>query len=450
MNDKYLTVTALTRYIKRKIDSDSHLKDIWLKGEISNFKHHSRGHMYFTIKDEQTRVQAVMFAGNNQRLKFTPENGMNVLIRGDISVFEFYGQYQLYIKQMEPDGIGALYLAYEQLKEKLAKQGLFDEQLKKKLPIFPKHIGIVTSPSGAAVRDIITTISRRYPLTKTTIIPALVQGEMAPESIKNAIERANQKTSFDVLIVGRGGGSIEDLWCFNDEIVAHAIFHSNLPIISAVGHETDHTISDFVADLRAPTPTAAAEIAVPSKIELNEKVTHLKRFLSKLMDRKIETSKQHLYQIKQSYAFRYPENLIKQKEQELDTYTERMTKEFSQRLEGKKESFDFIIKRLITQHPKEQFYNATTKLNQLIKQKNRNMAHHFDQKANHLAGEIEKLSLLNPLEILKRGFGIPYTESGKIIKTSKQVHKNDIITLRLLDGLVNCKVSNVKEDNNAN
>lgn len=254
MIDKYLTVTAVTKYIKRKMDTDPHLKQILIKGEISNFKQHSRGHMYMTIKDSQTKIQAVMFAGNNRFLKFKPENGMNVLIKGEISVYEAYGQYQLYINQMEPDGIGSLYLAFEQLKEKLQKKGYFDPSIKKNIPLYPEHIGVITSPTGAAIRDIITTLRRRYPIVKITVIPVLVQGPNSPYSIKLAIEKANEIGGFDTLIVGRGGGSIEELWSFNEEIVAEAIYRSKIPIISAVGHETDVTISDFVADLRAPTP----------------------------------------------------------------------------------------------------------------------------------------------------------------------------------------------------
>src|SRR5699024_6314893 len=301
--DKYLTVTALTKYIKRKLSADPHLKNIWLKGEISNFKHHSRGHMYLTIKDDHARIQAVMFAGNNRRLKFRPENGMNVLIRGEIGVFEQFGQYQLYIRQMEPDGIGSLYLAFEQLKEKLHKQGYFDKTHKRDLPKFPENIGVITSPTGAAVRDIITTIKRRYPIAQTTVIPALVQGVNAPESIVDAINRANELTDCDVLIVGRGGGSIEELWSFNEEIVANAIFHSTIPVISAVGHETDITISDYVADVRAPTPTGAAEIAVPSQLELLDKINSIQRSLTRVLTDQITASQQNLNRMKQSYAF---------------------------------------------------------------------------------------------------------------------------------------------------
>src|SRR5690625_2481185 len=322
MKDNYLTVSALTKYIKRKIDMDSHLQNVWLKGEISNFNHHSRGHMYLTIKDDQSRVQSIMFAGNNRHLKFTPENGMNVLIRGDIGVFEPFGQYQLYIQEMEPDGIGSLYLAYEQLKEKLKKAGFFADAHKQKIPVYPKHIGIITSPTGAAVRDMLTTIKRRYPIVDVTIIPAIVQGSSAADSIKEAIETANNH-HYDLLIIGRGGGSIEDLWGFNEEIVAQAIFHSAIPIISAVGHETDHTISDFVADLRAPTPTAAAELAVPSKLELLDRNRSMKDSMTRALRGRIENEQKQLNRLKQSYAFRYPKNLLQQKEQELDKHTDR-------------------------------------------------------------------------------------------------------------------------------
>lgn len=247
----YVTVSALTKYIKRKFDVDPHLENIWIKGELSNVKIHTRGHIYFTLKDENARMQSVMFARQSERLPFKPENGMKVLVRGGISVYEPSGNYQLYAKEMQPDGVGALYLAYEELKKKLAGEGLFDDRYKKQIPAFPATIGVVTSPTGAAVRDVITTLKRRYPLVKVIVLPALVQGENASRSIVTRIEEANEKEICDVLIVGRGGGSIEELWAFNEEIVARAIFASNIPIISAVGHETDFTISDFVADIRA-------------------------------------------------------------------------------------------------------------------------------------------------------------------------------------------------------
>lgn len=447
MKDNYLTVTALTKYIKRKFDTDPHLKNIWLKGEISNFKHHSRGHMYLTIKDDQTRVQAVMFAGNNRTLKFRPENGMNILIKGEIGVFEPFGQYQLYIQQMEPDGIGSLYLAFEQLKEKLHKQGYFEKKHKKAIPMFPKHIGIITSPTGAAVRDVITTLKRRYPIAKHTIIPVLVQGQNAAVSITKAIEAANKKEIFDVLIVGRGGGSIEELWSFNEEMVAEAIFQSTVPVISAVGHETDITISDYVADLRAPTPTSAAELAVPSRIELKEKLFNIDRSLTRTMHIMATNREQHLQRLKHSYAFRYPEQLLKQKEQELDRQVERLEKAYDIHIKQKYETLTNMKIRFLNQHPKRQLDQSTKELNQFVKQKNYYMSQIINRKSQQLATAIDKLTLINPLEVMKRGFAIPYTFDGHIINSSKQVNKTDDITVKLSDGTLTCSVTNVKEDN---
>lgn len=450
MKDNYLTVTALTKYIKRKIDIDPHLNDVWLKGEISNFNHHSRGHMYLTIKDNQSRVQAVMFAGNNRRLKFIPENGMQVLVKGEISVFEPYGQYQLYIQQMQPDGVGSLYLAYEQLKDKLAKKGFFDEAHKQKLPAFPKHIGIITSPTGAAVRDILTTIKRRYPIVQTTVIPALVQGGLAATSIAEAIDYANQSKNFDLLIVGRGGGSIEDLWGFNEEIVAEAIYRSITPIISAVGHETDHTISDFVADLRAPTPTGAAEMAVPSQIELIERIAHQQHSLTRTMNEKIVRHQQHLIRINQSYAFRYPENLIQQKEQELDKLSERLNRALTQLTVRQQERCINMNTRLLNQHPKRQFEQGKTEFLQLMRRQNQSMVQLLDQKSNQLSTILDKLSLLNPLEIMKRGFAIPYTAKGNIIRSTHDVQSLEKISVTLNDGAIDCEVINVRRHKNDN
>lgn len=448
VKNNYLTVTALTKYIKRKFDTDPHLKSVWLQGEISNFKHHSRGHMYLTIKDDYSRVQSVMFAGNNRKLKFRPENGMKVLIKGEIGVFEPYGQYQFYIQQMEPDGIGALYLAFEQLKEKLYKQGFFDETRKKKIPEFPKNIGVITSPTGAAVRDIITTIKRRYPIATTTVIPVLVQGQNSPLSIKKAIETANNKMIFDVLIVGRGGGSIEELWGFNDEIVARAIYHSTIPIISAVGHETDVTISDFVADLRAPTPTGAAELSVPSQVDLSEKINGIERSLTRMISEQLTNSKQYLARMKQSYAFRYPGQLITQKEQELDKLVDRLAKALNSEWKRKNDAFINLNTRLVSLHPNWQLDRSTKELKRLTKQTNTLMQKAMEQKSVRLTNVIEKLSLLNPLETMKRGYAIPYTVTGDIVSTTKNITKDDQIAVRLSDGTLQCRVLEVKEEQN--
>ncbi|GGA68055.1 exodeoxyribonuclease VII large subunit [Ornithinibacillus halotolerans] len=448
MTNKYLTVTALTRYIKRKLDIDPHLRNVWLKGEISNFKLHSRGHMYLTLKDDQSRINAVMFAGNNRFLKFRPENGMKVLVRGEISVFEATGQYQLYIQQMEPDGIGSLYLAFEQLKEKLRKQGYFEESYKKEIPKVPDHIAVITSPTGAAVRDIITTIKRRYPVVQLTVLPVLVQGVNAARSIQKAIEQANAMSMFDVIILGRGGGSIEELWSFNEEIVADAIFRSQIPIISAVGHETDVTISDYVADLRAPTPTGAAEMAVPSQAELLDKIAKQKQSLTSLVSLTIKHHQSSLDQMIQSYAFRYPEQLIRQKELELDRYKERLERSTQHTVRNKMERYTSLKTRIYTQHPKKRLDEAVRSLNQLMKQSNQLMSQQIEKQSVQLNRALDKLTLLNPLEIMKRGFAIPYTSTGEIIKSSKQIEPKDVIELNLNDGVVNCEVLDVKECKN--
>ncbi|MFD1360660.1 exodeoxyribonuclease VII large subunit [Lentibacillus salinarum] len=448
MQTKYLTVTALTKYIKRKFATDQHLKHIWLKGEISNFKHHSRGHMYLTIKDDHARIQAVMFAGNNRRLKFRPENGMNVLIHGEVGVFEQFGQYQLYIQQMEPDGVGSLYLAFEQLKEKLHQQGHFTKERKKELPAFPEHVGIVTSPTGAAVRDIITTIKRRYPIVRTTVIPVLVQGENAPQSIADGIQRADQQTDCDVLIVGRGGGSIEELWGFNEEIVANALFRCTIPVISAVGHETDITISDYVADVRAPTPTGAAEIAVPSQLELLDKINDFRRSLTRVMTDQLTASRQNVNRIRQSYAFRYPEQLIVQKEQELDKLVERLDQAFINEWRRKYESMNHLKSRLLALHPTRQINRTARELQRLHKQINQLMTSQLDEHSQRLQKTLEKLSLLNPLETMKRGYAIPYTPEGDLLKSVKHTAETEAINVRLADGTLACRVLDVKEEKN--
>ena len=264
MNDKYISVSQLTRYIKYKIDNDVNLNEVFLKGEISNFKAHSRGHFYFTLKDENSRINAITFSSQTRKIKFVPQDGMKVLVTGKISVFESSGAYQIYVNDMLEDGVGNLYVAFEQLKNKLTQDGLFREEHKKSIPKIPLRVGVVTAPTGAAIKDIISTIKRRWPLTEIYLFPSLVQGEDAKEDIVKQIKKAeNFELKLDTLIVGRGGGSIEDLWPFNEEIVARAIYECSIPVISAVGHEVDFTIADFVADLRAPTPTGAAEMAVP-------------------------------------------------------------------------------------------------------------------------------------------------------------------------------------------
>ncbi len=446
MKDRYLTVTALTKYIKRKISSDPHLKEVWLRGEISNFKQHTRGHMYLSIKDKQSRIQAVMFAGNNRRLKFMPENGMNVLIRGEVNVYEPMGQYQLYIQEMQPDGIGALYLAYEQLKEKLQKEGLFEAANKKVLPGYPEHIGVITSPTGAAVRDILTTIKRRYPIVKVSILPVLVQGDSAAASVEKAIYYANAHLNCDVLIVGRGGGSIEDLWCFNEEVVARAIHHSQIPVISAVGHETDTTISDFVADTRAATPTGAAEIAVPSLKELKEQLRLTTQRLTRAVTLKQSEAGERLIRLKKSYAFKYPEQLLKQKEQELDRQLEQLSKNVNDLYNQKIERLSYLEKRLFQQHPQEEFQMNRKLLDKQTKQLTISINRQIRAKKDQFHAVLEKLGLLNPLDIMKRGYAIPYTDKGKVLKSVHQTEPGHSLTVKLHNGSLHCIVNDIEEE----
>lgn len=446
MTRPYLTVTALTKYLKKKLETDPHLREVWLKGEISNFKHHYRGHMYLTLKDEHSRIQAVMFAGDNRYLKFTPEDGMHVLVKGYVSIFEPQGQYQLHIKEMQPDGIGALFLAFEQLKEKLGNAGYFDEKYKRPLPKYPSHIGIITSPTGAAIKDILTTIKRRYPIAEITVIPVIVQGEEAAQSIRRGIEYANELHKFDVIILGRGGGSIEDLWGFNEEIVANAIFHSKIPIITGIGHETDVTISDFVADLRAPTPTGAAELAVPDLAELKETLFHLRARLMKLTKIRLMEKQEQLQKIKSSYVFHYPKQLLQEKEQHIDRLMDKLSTRFFNLYNQKRHTFEHMKKRLTLQHPKSKIADANNILQKHRKDLDKQMHTILTKKRSDLMTMIDKLTLLNPLEIMKRGFSITFSEEGTIVKKVEDVQINDDVHVKLLNGTLHCKVENVRRD----
>jgi exodeoxyribonuclease VII large subunit len=443
---KYVTVTALTKYIKRKFEVDPHLQDLWIKGEISNFTYHTRGHMYFTLKDENARIQAVMFAGYNRYLAFRPENGMKVLVRGEISVYEPSGNYQVYVKEMQPEGIGNLYLAYEQLKKRLEEEGLFSPQHKKPIPKFPRYVGVVTSPTGAAIRDIMTTIRRRYPIAKVILLPTLVQGEQAAPSIVRSIEKANELGYLDVLIVGRGGGSIEELWAFNEESVARAIFASKVPIISAVGHETDFTIADFVADLRAPTPTGAAELAVPHLTELLERLAQRKVRLLRAMKEKITHESERLARVQKSYAFRYPKKLYEQKEQQLDMLMERLERQTMRLIEQKRERWQQYNLHLQKHHPAEKLKKAAEKQQVLAKSLEREMQTIFKQKQLLFTSLLSKLQVLSPLKIMERGYGLVYDEKQQLVKSVHQLGPGDSIKVRLQDGYLDCQVWGIEEE----
>ncbi|WP_096188474.1 exodeoxyribonuclease VII large subunit [Evansella halocellulosilytica] len=445
MNQEILSVSELTRFIKRLIDGEPHLQNIWIRAEISNFKRHSRGHMYFTLKDDQSRINSVMFAGNNRFLKFSPENGMSVLVRGDISVYEPHGQYQFYVKEMQPDGIGNLYLAYEELKKKLELAGYFSPKRKKPIPNIPESIAVITSPTGAAVKDIMTTLNRRYPHVNITLLPVLVQGPGAAPSVARAIQQANEAKMFDVLIVGRGGGSLEELWAFNEQIVADAIYHSTIPVISAVGHETDITISDFVADLRAPTPTAAAELAVPDMMELRASVANKQDRLMRAINTNISSKKERLAYLSKSYAFRYPKQLIEQKEQDLDRHVEMLRKETLRIIDNRKSNLTQHSARLKRSHPLRLLHDAKLRQNQLTSELKKRMEQIVNDKRSSFSLQVSKLQVLSPLRVMERGYSLAYKDDDKLIKSIHDTSTYDHISIQLQDGLLDCQVNGKQE-----
>ena len=410
MNKEYLTVSQLTKYIKYKLDNDVNLREVYLKGEISNFKAHTRGHFYFTIKDEGSRINAVMFASSASKVKFTPEDGMKILVTGRISVYEATGGYQIYVNEMMEDGVGNLYVAFEQLKKKLASEGLFDDRYKKPIPKIPERVGVITAPTGAAIRDIISTINRRFPLTEVILLPSLVQGEGAKEDIVRQIKRA-EDYNLDVLIVGRGGGSIEDLWAFNEEIVARAIFDCPIPVISAVGHEIDFTIADFVADLRAPTPTGAAEIAVPNKADVINYINQLSLRSRKAVGNILELKKKRLDNIKSNYILNNPLDLYSAKIQKLDYLTESLVKNYKNIIDKEKIKLNNIKTRSLFSNP-------------LVI---------LDKTKQKYALLLSKLDALSPLKTLERGYGI-IKLNEKAVTSIKDLKKDDLINIELKDG----------------
>ncbi|MFF2286353.1 exodeoxyribonuclease VII large subunit [Peribacillus butanolivorans] len=444
-NQQYLSVSALTKYIKRKFDADPHLQNVYIKGEISNFKQHTSGHMYFTLKDEKARLLSVMFAANNKGMKFIPENGMKVLVKGDISLYEASGQYQLYVKSMAPDGVGDLYLAYEQLKKKLEEAGLFLAEHKKTIPLYPKSVGVITSPTGAALRDILTTIKRRYPIAKIIVYPALVQGNNAAKSIAQAITMANSRAESDVLIVGRGGGSIEELWAFNEEIVAESIYDSDIPIISAVGHETDFTIADFVADMRAPTPTGAAELAVPHLNEILERLMNRKNRLTRSIQETVNFERTRLTRMERSYAFRYPHKMYEQKLEQLDKTLDRLGKTSTRYFMKKRDELNQVTDILKKQHPEQAVKNSKDDLHQQEKALRRAMEAIYRQKSQQFVHITATLSALSPLKIMERGYGLVFAEDETLIKSTQQVSKGDKIAVSIKDGTLECEIKEIKE-----
>ncbi|MGE7905538.1 exodeoxyribonuclease VII large subunit [Peribacillus sp. NPDC094092] len=444
-NQQYLSVSALTKYIKRKFDADPHLQNVYIKGEISNFKQHTSGHMYFTLKDEKARLLSVMFAANNKGMKFLPENGMKVLVKGDISLYEAGGQYQLYVKSMAPDGVGDLYLAYEQLKKKLEAAGLFLAEHKKPIPQYPKSVGVITSPTGAALRDILITIKRRYPIARIIVYPALVQGNNAAKSIAKAITMANARAESDVLIVGRGGGSIEELWAFNEEVVAESIYDSDIPVISAVGHETDFTIADFVADMRAPTPTGAAELAVPHLNEILERLMNRKNRLTRSIQEAVNFERTRLTRMERSYAFRYPHKMYEQKLEQLDKTMDRLGRTSTRYFMKKRDELNQLNDILKKQHPEQAVKNAKDELQQHTKDLRRAMEAIYRQKTQQFVHITATLSALSPLKIMERGYGLVFAEDETLVKSTQQVSKGDKIAVSIKDGTLECEIKEIKE-----
>ena len=422
MNNNYITISELNRYLKTKFENDTNLRMVYLKGEISNFKAHTRGHYYFTLKDETSRLNAVMFSYHTGNLKFMPCDGMKVLVVGRISVYEQTGSYQIYVENMAEDGIGNLYVAFEKLKKDLAKEGLFNPEHKKRIPRMPKRIGIVTASTGAAIRDILTTIKRRYPICETILFPALVQGNDAAADIVKKIELANTY-DIDTLIVGRGGGSLEDLWPFNEEIVARAIYNSRVPVISAVGHEIDFTIADFVADLRAPTPTAAAELAVPDTSTILNYLETAKGRSYQAINNTINNYQTRISNVANSYILKKPTAMYEILEQKLDNLIDKLNKEINIVIDNNKVRLFKSSNSYILTNP--------------------SMLYKFKEQA--LLGLTEKLEVLNPISTLNRGYGI-VKKDNVVVSSITNVKDNDDIVINLKDGNIYSKVVKVSEN----
>ena len=399
---KIYKVTEINRYLKNMIQNDPRLQQIWVTGELSNFKHHRSGHMYFTVKDGASALRCVFFRRENSRIIFKPEDGMEVVLQGSISIYEPDGLYQFYVSEMEPAGMGSLYLAYEQLKAKLESEGLFRAEHKKKIPQLPRKIGIITSPSGAALQDIIATIRKRYAHVELLVVESLMQGSGAAEDIVRALTRLNLKKDIDLIILARGGGSLEDLWPFNEEKVARAIFKSSIPVISAIGHETDFTIADFVADLRAATPTAAAQAAVPHLKELLLQIGQLNNYAAAAMQRRLMREKQLL---------------------------------------------DHIISDRFFRQPVLRVTALREKLFRLNVDLNRETARRMQDKKIHLEALAGKLDSYSPLKVMSRGYSYCRDEEGRIVRSVHNLKPGRLLNLNFKDGQAECRVEKLKEEN---
>jgi exodeoxyribonuclease VII large subunit len=439
------SIKDINRYIRMKLESDGLLGDVWLRGEISNFTHHSSGHMYFTLKDSDSRLKCIMFASHNQKLPFMPKEGTKVLARGNISVYERDGNYQFYVTQMQPDGIGSLYLAFEQLKRKLEAEGLFEPSRKRMIPRFPRAIGVITSPTGAAVRDIIITLQRRHPSVPVLLFPVLVQGKGAAASIVRAIETMNRLAEVDVLIIGRGGGSLEELWAFNEEAVARTIAASAIPVISAVGHETDFTIADFVADLRAATPTAAAELAVMNVLELQSQLLHLRARLSQSLRTEVQSRKERLARVRRSQLFINPRKYLLQQAERLDRLKERLEQRTFRQTERSREKLMRLNAALAGAHPGDKAAFAAKRLVGAAQRLEAVMTSGMRARRMQLTASIRQLDALSPLKVMSRGYSLVYDDKEqRLIKSVGDVQPGDLVKVKLADGQLDCHVWGMK------
>ena len=443
MNEEYVTVSALTKYIKYKFDKDPHLGRVYLTGEISNFRLRPT-HQYFSLKDENAIISATMFQSAFKKIQFRPEEGMKVLVIGKVSVFEKSGQYQINIEHMEPDGVGALYLAYEQLKKKLEAEGLFSLP-KKPIPQFPKKIAILTSESGAVIQDIQTTVARRFPIVQLVLYPTVVQGVHAVNSILKNLDLVEQE-DYDVVIIGRGGGSIEDLWAFNEEPVVRRVAELSIPVISSVGHETDTTLIDFVSDMRAATPTAAAEIATPVLMEIHQQLRNLQTRLEQALSRQLQIKRERMQALANASIFQNPERIYQVYQQRVDQLEMRLQLMMQQSVQHKRQQLLKNQHRLELGSPSRRVQTEKQALQYLAKRLEQAQGQLMKDKKQQFQRAIQQLDLLSPLKIMNRGYGILQQEET-IIKSVDQLEVNQELTIQLVDGTVRSKVTSVEKGN---
>jgi exodeoxyribonuclease VII large subunit len=438
------SVSEITRDVRAILEAA--FDKAWIEGEISNFRQAASGHAYFVLKDDKAQIKCVLFRGQSMGVKFKPEDGDQVLLFGRVTVYEARGDYQVIVEAMEPKGLGALQKAFEQLKEKLAKEGLFDESRKKELPEIPWKIGIVTSPTGAAIRDMIHVIRRRNPKMSILLYPAKVQGEGSAEEIAQGIQALNKRKDIDVLIVGRGGGSIEDLWAFNEEVVARAIAESKIPVVSAVGHEIDFTVADFVADLRAPTPSAAAELVVPKLSDIVQDLEYLTNQMIERMEEDIEDYRERLRYLIDRRFFREPRQILETPTQRLDEMVQRLLRGLDQWVLVKRGNLTQAVHRLFQASPGKKIQTLSERQNDLMARLVRRMQSQIDLRKQKLAGTAKSLHALSPLNVLDRGYSIATSKkTGKALTSNKQVKKGDAVRIRLAKGQVDATVDETIE-----